>query len=157
VIKRETLLAEKRAARKMDYDPSTSTIHMLLDAGLEMLDTIDGGTSQRDWVQERRTMDNQVMLALDDLQAELVAGDIERATFIVELMAEMLNEKRLGWRKEWSWYQPRIEEEFGMRGVKRQADSRTVHYECPECGVHAGHDSDCSWAKNEEYEEEFDL
>jgi hypothetical protein len=23
------------------------------------------------------------------------------------------------------------------------------NYECPECGVHAGHDSDCSWAKQE--------
>lgn len=121
MIKRETLLAEKRAARKMDYHPDTRTVHMLIDASIELLDAVDGGTSQRDWAQQRREMDKQVVLALADLQAALVAGDILMATFIGELMAEMVSEKRLGWRKEWSWYQPRIEEEFGMDAKGRRS------------------------------------
>lgn len=111
MIKRETLLAEKRAARKMDYHPDLRTIHMLLDASLELVDSVDGGTKQRDWEQERNEVDKQVPLALFDMRTALLAGDVEKAKYITECIQEMVSAK-LRNRKKWSWYQPRIEEEF---------------------------------------------
>lgn len=131
MITRQRVLEEKRVARKMDYHPTRQTVHMLCDSLLELLDTVDGGQDQRDWEQERRQLDTQVGLGLldlvevlhniiDNVPADLepavvnavpLLQDLSKAVLIAELIDQMVGEK-LRNRKQWSWYQPRIKEEF---------------------------------------------
>jgi hypothetical protein len=116
-ITRQRVVEEKRVARKMDYHPTTQTVHMLCDSLLELLDTVDGGQDQRDWEQERAELDKQVRLALADLRVEVqhLADDSlhrrTKAMYTLDMIDEMLSAK-LRNRKKWDWYQPRIEEEF---------------------------------------------
>jgi hypothetical protein len=96
------------------------------------MDAIDGGKAQHDWEQERRQLDKQVGLGLLDLvavlheiidnlppdvepavvEAEPLIRDLNKAVLIAELIDQMVVQK-LAWRKEWAFYVPRIEEEFG--------------------------------------------
>ena len=115
MIRRETLEAEKRASKKMDYHPTLQTVHMLLDASLELMDAVDGGAAQRNWERERLDLDKQVMLALLDMRAALLADDVKKALYITDCIQEMAGAK-LRNRRRWSWYQPRIEEEFVVNG-----------------------------------------
>jgi hypothetical protein len=116
MIRRETVLAEKRVVNKMDYHPTRQTVNMLCDGLLEALDAIDGGQGQRDWEQERREVEKQTQLALADLRATLhIPMDtlsVNKAAYTLACIDEMLSAK-LRNRRKWDWYQPRIEEEFG--------------------------------------------
>lgn len=132
MIKRETILAHRRVLNKMDYEPSRDTIRMLCDGALELLDALEGGPdtqAQRAVLAER---ERQVKLAVADLQALLVEiqenvppdvepavveggpllRDLAKARFTADLIVEMLKAKGPKWQNEWSWYTPRIEEEF---------------------------------------------
>jgi hypothetical protein len=96
---------------------------MLIDAALELLDMVDGGAAQRDWDTERKVQEAQIRLALIDLDATLANAEaaptgrerlrsVIQGRFTIDMIREMLAEKRLAWRKEWSFYRPRIDEEF---------------------------------------------
>lgn len=114
MIKRETIMNHRRVVNKLDYRPTAETVRMLCDGALELLDALDGGAGQREWEQERRAVDSQITAALDDLAAALVtptARNVDKATYIAGCLREMVTAK-LRNRRQWSWYQPRIDEEF---------------------------------------------
>lgn len=92
----------------------------LIDHGIQALVEMAGGQSvaeQRAAVVER---ERQVRLALDDLREALRPSarsprggvDVERARLILDLIGEMLKAKGPLWHREWSFYQPRVDEEF---------------------------------------------
>lgn len=120
MISRAKLLKIKKILKEDHYDITdpTAVMHSLVDHGLECLDKIDGGAEQRDWAAERAVSDKQVRLALADIKAVLRPADssdmglsADRALYILDCIDQMLKAK-LAWAREWSYYQPRIDEEF---------------------------------------------
>lgn len=125
-MKRETLHRLRAEAKRSGFEPSTQVLYALIDANLAVLDELEGGAS----VQEQRAAlaerERQVRLALVDLREVLgraglaakferqedAVDEISRATLVCELIVEMLRAKGAAWGREWSWYQPRIAEEF---------------------------------------------
>ena len=132
MIKRETIMAHRRVLNKMDYHPSTDTIRMLCDGALELLDALEGGPSIQARRAELTERERQVKLALTDLnvllaeiqvaippdiepavvEAEPLLRDLSKARLMADLIIEMVKAKGPKWHREWSWYTPRIEEEF---------------------------------------------
>lgn len=124
-MKRETLQAQKRAARTPDYQPSLQFTHAVIDSHLQALDLIDGGTTAANRTAEVRTALADVAAALHDilgnisadLQPAVVDGapliaDVSRALFMLELIScEMLSSDYRRY-STWADQQPRIEEEF---------------------------------------------
>jgi hypothetical protein len=131
-VSREKLQGLKRQAREAGFVPSVQVVHMLVDHGLAVLDELEGGKStveQRAALKER---ERQLGLGLTDLRvliSEIVCAvpvdvypavvegqplvdDLARAVFTVDMMSEMLKARGPAWHREWSWYQPRIAEEF---------------------------------------------
>lgn len=125
-MKRETLQAEKRAAKRPDYHPSLSFTHAVIDSHLEALDLIDGGTTAANRTAEIRAGLADVTAILHDildnvpvdLEPAVIDGqplvtEVSKAVFILELISsEMLSTdyRRYG---TWADQLPRIEEEFG--------------------------------------------
>jgi hypothetical protein len=137
MMKRETLQAEKAAARKMDYQPSTQFTHSVIDSHLEALDLIDGGTKAANRTAEVRK-------ALADVRDTIVAGETRKAHYMLGVvMSEMLSSDYRRY-PTWEDQQPRIDEEFaGMVGVKivtpeeyiAMTPGRVIaKMHCPECG-----------------------
>lgn len=124
-MKRETLQAEKRAARRPGYHPSLQFTHAVIDSHLQALDLIDGGTTAANRTTEVRAGLADVTAVLHDildnvpvdLQPAVIDGkplvtDVSRAVFMLELISrEMLSTdyRRYG---TWADQLPRIEEEF---------------------------------------------
>lgn len=125
-IKRETIMAHRRVVNKMDYRPTAETVRMLCDGALELLDELEGGPGVQALREEQRERERQVALALEDLnvwareayEATYSDGNLQTIDKVakvrvgIELVREMLKAKGPKWRREWSWYTPRIEEEF---------------------------------------------
>jgi hypothetical protein len=138
MMKRETLQAEKAAARERDYQPSRQFAHSVIDSHLEALDLIDGGTKADNRAEEVRK-------ALDDVRDKIAAGETRKAHFMLGVvMSEMLS---TDYRRypTWADQQPRIDEEFGgvkivtleeyiaMRSERRGQPKGTKY--CPDCGA----------------------
>lgn len=52
------------------------------------------------------------------------------------------------WQSRWvSPWLPVLDSDDTPKGLPEPNPFLACNYECPECGVHAGHDSDCSWEK----------
>jgi hypothetical protein len=123
----------KRVARKMDYHPTTQTIHALADTCLELMDKVDGGVDQKAIERGYQERERQLKLALVDIRVEVatiqenIPGDLEPAvvegepllrdlskvTYMLDLAQQMLRAKGPTWTREWAYYTPRIAEEFG--------------------------------------------
>ena len=114
LMQRQTLARLAKVARKMDYHPSRQEVITLVDHGLAALDEIDGGKSTIELRAELKERERQVKLALLDLgEALQTERNLEKGIYIAHLIMQMLNAKGTKWHNEWSWYQPRVEEEFG--------------------------------------------
>jgi hypothetical protein len=123
MMKKQTVVEIKRAAKKMDFHPDVATIHSLSDSLLEAIDLLDAAHLNQG---ER----HEVRLGLDDLRNALSEGIVfahrhtttgsvqtmrffDKAVLISELIDEMLTAPPAPkWRKRWDHYQPRIKEEF---------------------------------------------
>lgn len=125
-IKRETLNVLKANVRHKDFGEGEQVIYTLIDACLQLLDTVEGGPdiqAQRAALADR---DRQVRLALKDIQDTLAKAwppgtfsgppqtvtAVLKAKFTVDLAIEMVKAKGPAWTRAWDWYTPRIEEEF---------------------------------------------
>lgn len=127
MMSRDKLRQVKSAARKMDFHPTTQLIHTLVDHGLEVLDELEGGRSTQELRAELKERERQVGLALDDLHvwareayaATYRDGNLRTVDTVakvrvgIELVKQMITAKGPKWRREWSWYTPRVSEEFG--------------------------------------------
>lgn len=110
-MKRETLQAEKRAAKRPDYHPSLQFTHAVIDSHLQALDLIDGGTTAANRTTEIRA-------ALDDLRKEVAGGrgnplQLDKALFMIDLISREMLSSDYRRYSTWADQQPRIEEEFG--------------------------------------------
>ena len=126
-IKRQTITDIRRVVNKFDYHPTRETIRMLCDGALELLDLVEGGPGVQQQRAELAERERQVGLALTDLQnwadEAWVLANREGNPFVmrgaakvrygIDLVRTMLKAKGPKWKREWSWYLPRIEEEFG--------------------------------------------
>jgi hypothetical protein len=122
LMRRDTLQSLKRNMHKMDFRPQDQQFHALVDHGLAALDALEGGRDTIERKSELKERERQVSLALADLKAELEnvgtmpteeRPDVEKALYMLDLVDQMLRAKGTRWHREWAWYQPRIEEEFG--------------------------------------------
>jgi hypothetical protein len=127
LMKRETLMDIKRVVNKMDFYPTMDQFRALLNHGIAALDEIEGGDSVIKRRRELAERERQVKLALADLEATLEAATDEvtktgsvpvlkavyKARLTAALINQMLKARGPAWHREWSWYQPRIAEEFG--------------------------------------------
>lgn len=123
-----------RAEVKRGLVVERSTVFALIDANLQVLDELEGGASTVELRAALVERERQVRLGLADLfaalgRAQAAVGkiidsddaaqdaalrELERARFIGELIGEMLDAKKApAWHREWSWYAPRVAEEFG--------------------------------------------
>lgn len=113
MIGRDKLHQLKSAARKPDFEPTTQLVHTLLDHGLEALDQMEGGKSTQELRTELVERERQVKLGLADLRAELERLGDAKALFTLAMVQQMFAAKGPAWLREWSYYTPRIDEEFG--------------------------------------------
>jgi hypothetical protein len=124
MMKRETLQAEKSAARKMDYHPQRQFVHSVVDSHLEALDLLDGGTTAANRTAEVRKglADVRTVLTgrLDRLeQAETYVGlvdeaaAIRKAVFMLDVISREMLSSDYRRYPTWADQQPRIAEEFG--------------------------------------------
>jgi hypothetical protein len=136
MMSREKLLALKKAARRKTagMELPIATMHALLDSNLEALDQLEGGKTTQELRAELTERERQVGLALKDLRTELSEAErlaihdlpsfckadedegvraIHKSLHTVDMINEMLKATGPKWQREWSWYTPRIEEEFG--------------------------------------------
>jgi hypothetical protein len=120
VITRQRLLTLKKEVKNPDYGFSSKQaqlVHTLIDQCLLLQDRVDGGEDQRDWAAERARMDNQVYLALADVDRVLDDESctdrqmIHKARYVTHCMQLMLKAKT-EWARTWAHYRPMIEEEF---------------------------------------------
>jgi hypothetical protein len=109
-MKRQRLLVEKAAARKMDYHPTRQFTHSVIDSHLEALDLIDGGTKA-----VNRTA--EVRKGLDDVFAAIMAGETGRALYMLGIINHEMLSSDYRRYPTWEDQQPRIDEEFGARVV----------------------------------------
>jgi hypothetical protein len=109
-----TLRKRVKAGDALDRDQTLAVIDHGVAAYVEM----QGGASAVERRRELAERERQVRLALADLREVLRPRlmrhqvDLDRARLIVDLIDEMLAAKGPAWKREWSWYQPRIDEEF---------------------------------------------
>ena len=112
-----TLRKRVKAGEALDRDQTLAVI----DHGVQAYVEMEGGASAVERRRELAERERQVRLALADLREVLTlsprsprprVGDV-RARFILDLVDEMLKAKGPAWHREWSWYQPRVDEEFG--------------------------------------------
>jgi hypothetical protein len=111
-----TLRKRVKAGETLDRDQALAVIDHGVAAYVEM----QGGASAVERRRELAERERQVRLALADLREVLRPSarsprprvDVDRAKLILDLVDEMLAAKGPAWKREWSWYQPRIDEEF---------------------------------------------
>jgi hypothetical protein len=114
----QTLRNRVKAGEPLDRDQTLA----VLDHGIAAYVEMEGGESALRRRAELAERERQVRLALADLREVLTPSrraprprvDDARARFILDLVDEMLKAKGPAWKREWSFYQPRIDEEFGL-------------------------------------------
>jgi len=123
MMERQTLQMIKKQL-KTGTPPSISQtmqlLHSLTDHGLEALDELEGGKTVQEHRAELQERERQIRLALKDLREILTLSprsprprvDVQKALFTLDMVEQMLKATGTKWRREWAWYQPRIEEEF---------------------------------------------
>lgn len=119
---RQKLYEIKSAAKKAPFTPTPQMIHSLVDSHLEAYDKIDGGHG---FQLDQHKVRHEVREAFKDLRPAVeqlahTATDSMHpeygpyAVYIVDLIEEMLSEKRRPeFHQVWDYYRPRIDEEFG--------------------------------------------
>jgi hypothetical protein len=132
MMTRDKLLALKKAARRKTagMELPIATMHALIDSNLEALDQLEGGKTTQERRAELTERERQVGLALKDLREILTSQSLtdiggadwmcreaeqaaKKAVYILDMINDMLKATGPKWHREWSWYTPRIEEEFG--------------------------------------------
>jgi hypothetical protein len=117
MMSRDKLLALKKAARRKTagMELPIATMHALIDSNLEALDRLEGGTSTQERRAELAERERQVGLALRDLEVSIrtEGASTAKQLYILDMINDMLKATGPKWHREWSWYTPRIEEEFG--------------------------------------------
>lgn len=121
MIRRETLMALRNASKKMDFNPDSRTVHMLIQAALELMDVVDGGNSHV-------RFERELHLGLDSLRQALQEGEthchtqpttgsasalvhFQKARYTVAVLDQMIRTKP-DRRKPWAHYQEMVNEEF---------------------------------------------
>jgi hypothetical protein len=112
-----TLRKRVKAGEILDRDQMLA----VLDHGVQAYVEMEGGASAVEKRRELAERERQVGIALAQLREELGPNrcsptgrvDIERARYTLDAIMEMLKAKGPAWRREWSWYAPAVEEEFG--------------------------------------------
>lgn len=109
------------------YPELAQLLHSLVDSNLEALDALEGGKTVQQHRGELQERERQIRLALKDLRAAITLNDghnhssydcsfdinrVGKAVFTLDMVEQMLKATGTKWRREWAWYQPRIEEEF---------------------------------------------
>lgn len=114
-----TLRKKVKAGEALDRDQTLA----ILDHGIQAYVEMQGGESAVLRRRELAERERQVSIALAQLR-EVVGRLAETATdsmhpewgqealYTVDAILDMLQAKGPTWKREWSWYQPRIEEEF---------------------------------------------
>lgn len=122
------LRSKVKRGQLLDRDQQLAVI----DHGIQALVEIAGGQSILDKRNELKTREAEVAKALVDLRVQIaeiqvnipvdvepavvegqvLVDDLSKAIYTVDAITEMLKAKGPAWKREWSWYRPRIEEEF---------------------------------------------
>jgi hypothetical protein len=89
----------------------------IIDHGVASWVEMEGGASAVLRRRELAERERQIALALSDVRAELtdtaLGGDAHKALYMVDCAIKMLSAKGPTWKREWSWYKPSVDEEFG--------------------------------------------
>ena len=119
MIHQTKLHALKKAVGK--FTPTDQLVHSLIDSNLEAWEQLEGGKDTQTQRAELKERERQVGIALAQLREVihplLDAGPdpdpASKALYIVDQIMDMLRARGPKWKREWSWYAPLIEEEFG--------------------------------------------
>jgi hypothetical protein len=103
-----TLRKRVKAGEALDRDQALAVI----DHGVQAYVEMEGGASAVERRRELAERERQIGLALAELR-ETIGPEPSKALYTVDSILDMLKAKGPSWKREWSWYRPAIDEEFG--------------------------------------------
>jgi hypothetical protein len=87
----------------------------LCDHAVQALVEIEGGAAVMDKRAELKERERQLGLGLNDLEVAIrtEGASTRKQLYILDAIRDMLKAKGPTWKREWAWYAPRVDEEFG--------------------------------------------